>query len=48
MQGIISDLFPGVTRPTLDYGALQGALAEAARELNIQPIPTLLDKCIQL
>lgn len=49
-HGIISDLFPGVPPPDVDYSALKGALADAcaAAAPVLQPVPPFIDKAIQL
>ena len=47
-HGIISDLFPGVEPPVVDYSALEGALSEACAELAIQPTVEFMAKVIQL
>ena len=47
-EGIISDLFPGVTKPDADYDDLIGALTVACRDLKVQPVPAFIDKVIQL
>ena len=40
MQGILSDLFPGVTLPEHDYGVLQRAIEDATRTRGLQVVPT--------
>lgn len=47
-NGIISDLFPGIEIPVIDYGALQQAIIESIKELSLQPVETFIVKCIQL
>jgi dynein heavy chain len=47
-EGILSDLFPGVKKPDVDYGDLMSALHESCADLKIQPVPAFLDKVIQL
>ena len=47
-EGIISDLFPGVTKPDADYDDLIGALTVACGDLKVQPVPAFIDKVIQL
>lgn len=47
-NGIISDLFPGKSRPNLDLGALVSVLKLRAERLHLQPVPYFLTKCIQL
>ena len=46
--GILSDLFPGVALPELDYDAIRAALTENAMRMNLQPLPSFLEKAIQL
>jgi dynein heavy chain len=46
--GITSDLFPGITLPTPDYGNLLPALKEQAVLHNLQPKDEFITKCIQL
>ncbi|GMH32802.1 hypothetical protein BSKO_00636 [Bryopsis sp. KO-2023] len=47
-DGIITDLFPGITPPDVDYGDLLGALKESCVDLGIQPVDTGIAKIIQL
>ena len=47
-EGIISDLFPGITKPENDYGALMNSIILTAQEEKLQPEDAFLDKCIQL
>jgi len=47
-KGILSDLFPGVALPELDYDNLRAALTQNAVRMNLQPLPSFLDKAIQL
>jgi len=47
-EGIISDLFPDVVRPEIDYGSLTNALSLACQKNQLQPTPTFIHKCIQL
>eukprot|EP00397_Hematodinium_sp_SG-2012_P000140 GEMP01000140.1.p1 GENE.GEMP01000140.1~~GEMP01000140.1.p1 ORF type:complete len:2733 (+),score=458.69 GEMP01000140.1:292-8199(+) len=46
--GIISDLFPGVDIPNVDYGNLQIAIESQIRSDNFQPVPAFVAKIIQL
>ncbi|KAK3257150.1 hypothetical protein CYMTET_33753, partial [Cymbomonas tetramitiformis] len=46
--GIISDLFPGVKKPDVDYSELEGACKEAAKDLKLQLVPVFFEKIIQL
>ncbi|GLC77190.1 hypothetical protein PLESTF_001896200 [Pleodorina starrii] len=47
-RGILSDLFPGVSLPAIDYGNLTDALTSNAQRLNLQPLPSFIEKAIQL
>ena len=47
-DGIISDLFPGIDRPDIDYGALLQALKLSCEQCGLQPVPFFLGKNIQL
>jgi len=47
-ENIISDLFPGVERPAIDYGALMTQMVQSCKDLNLQPTDPFLAKIIQL
>jgi len=47
-NGITSDLFPGVSLPEQDYGALVEEMKNACTRNNIQPKSIFIEKCIQL
>ncbi|XP_069668946.1 dynein axonemal heavy chain 6 isoform X3 [Periplaneta americana] len=47
-QGILNDLFPGITIPEQDYGVLQEAIVTVMEEHVLQPEPCLITKVIQL
>jgi len=47
-ENIISDLFPGVERPVIDYGDLMKQMVESCKVLNKQPTENFLAKIIQL
>ncbi|KAF5829736.1 dynein heavy chain and region D6 of dynein motor-domain-containing protein [Dunaliella salina] len=47
-NGIISDLFPGVIPPDVDYKVLLSGLDQACSEMNIQPAQPFVEKVIQL
>jgi dynein heavy chain, axonemal len=47
-EGIISDLFPGITLPSSDYGAVTQALTTAIVGAQQQPVPAFVHKCLQL
>jgi dynein heavy chain len=47
-ENIISDLFPGVERPVIDYGALMTQMVESCKTRNLEPTENFLAKIIQL
>lgn len=47
-KGILGDLFPGVELPAADYGALERAIIDCMAAKNLQPVPALVTKNIQL
>lgn len=47
-KGILSDLFPGVDLPATEYGDLQIAIEHCMTMRNLQTVPALVTKCIQL
>lgn len=47
-KGILGDLFPGIELPTSDYGALETAIVSCMKGRNLQAIPPLILKTIQL
>lgn len=47
-KGILSDLFPGVDLPTAAYGELQASIEHCMAARNLQTLPPLVSKCIQL
>lgn len=47
-NGILSDLFPGVQLPEIDYTDLREALKANCAKLGLQPLETFLEKIIQL
>nr|CAI5834494.1 unnamed protein product [Callosobruchus analis] len=47
-NGIMSDIFPGVMIPIVDYIDMNSAITEYMEEANLQPIPIALTKVIQL
>ena len=46
-NGLMSDLFPGVEPPVVDYGALQKAIEAELEAAGMQLIPAVIRKCIQ-
>ncbi|RHY05497.1 hypothetical protein DYB25_001425 [Aphanomyces astaci] len=47
-RGIISDLFPGVVVPFVDYGVLQKAIETQLAVLNLQQVNSFVAKTIQV
>jgi dynein heavy chain, axonemal len=47
-ENIIQDLFPGITKPDIDYGSLMVQIRKSCAEHHIQPEQAFLDKVIQL
>lgn len=47
-NGIVSDLFPGVETPTIDYGKLRTAIEKDFKEFGLKPHPSTILKVIQL
>eukprot|EP00198_Chlamydomonas_reinhardtii_P010624 XP_001699961.1 dynein heavy chain 4 [Chlamydomonas reinhardtii] len=47
-NGIVSDLFPGITLPKPDYGPLAAALKTACANSNLQPTEYFITKATQL
>ncbi|XP_031567025.1 dynein heavy chain 2, axonemal-like, partial [Actinia tenebrosa] len=47
-NGIVSDLFPGVEAPVIDYGKLRSAIEKELKEAGLQVTPSSLLKVIQL
>ena len=47
-EGIISDLFPGITLPAPDYNVLLKAIKEVTNRRNLQPVDGFLLKIIQV
>lgn len=47
-ENIIMDLFPSVKLPKPDYGDLLAALKEVCVRMNLDPVPALILKCLQL
>jgi dynein heavy chain len=46
--GILSDLFPGIKVPFVDYGKLQTAIEKSLDTLNLQRVPIFITKVIQV
>ena len=47
-ENIITDLFPGVDKPTYEYGKLKDAIFEACEFYNLQRIDPFIEKILQL
>eukprot|EP01135_Chromosphaera_perkinsii_P002036 Nk52_evm83s215 gene=Nk52_evmTU83s215 len=47
-NGIISDLFPGVSLPESDYALLNKAIEDNCKELNLQLTPNFVEKIQQI
>ncbi len=47
-EGIIQDLFPGLTLPKADYSEFLGAVAEVCQKHNLQNVDFFNDKVIQM
>ena len=47
-SGILSDLFPGIKVPYVDYGKLQAAIEKALDSLSLQRVPIFITKVIQV
>ncbi|CRK89849.1 CLUMA_CG003435, isoform A [Clunio marinus] len=47
-KGILNDLFPGIELPVSEYGELQEAIEFCMKARNLQTLPALVTKCIQL
>ena len=47
-EGILSDLFPGVSMPEADYVKFREALTESCKKYNLQPLDTFFTKVTQL
>lgn len=47
-EGILSDLFPGVSLPPVDYNNLRQAFVQTCEQSNLQPLDTFFTKIIQL
>ncbi|XP_071484907.1 dynein axonemal heavy chain 12-like [Diadema antillarum] len=46
-EGIISDLFPGITLPKADYQVFMEAVLEICEKRNLQPVDSFKEKLIQ-
>lgn len=48
LQGIMSDIFPGIVVPEQDYSILNAAVMSACKTANIECIPPFLEKVQQI
>lgn len=46
-EGILSDLFPGVNIPTIDYSLINTAFVAACARKNLQPLDVFFTKLVQ-
>lgn len=46
-DGILSDLFPGVILPTIDYSLMRNAFEVACNRHNLQPVESFFKKLVQ-
>lgn len=47
-EGIVSDLFPGITLPSPDHGVLEKALERNIKKMGLQAVPWFIEKVIQV
>lgn len=47
-KGILQDLFPGVSVPTQDYGALLTAIENSFVQKGLMVVPAIVDRILQL
>ena len=47
-ENIIQDLFPGVEKPVIDYGDLNGSLTKTCEKMVLQPSKPFIEKVTQL
>jgi len=47
-ENIIKDLFPGIEKPTVNYGSLLTAINQICKTMILQPTQPFIDKIIQL
>jgi len=48
LQGLVSDLFPGIELPLPDYDILNKSIRESCDNLNLQCTPYFLEKIQQI
>ena len=47
-ENIILDLFPGVSKPEVNYGNLFPAINQTCANFNLQPVEAFVNKIVQL
>lgn len=47
-EGIVTDLFPGITLPSPDHGVLEEALRKNIGKMGLQAVPWFVDKVVQV
>ena len=47
-EGIVSDLFPGISLPSPDHGVLEEALKRNINKMGLQAVSWFIDKVIQV
>ncbi|RMX56942.1 hypothetical protein pdam_00011068, partial [Pocillopora damicornis] len=47
-EGIVSDLFPGITLPSPDHGVLEEALRQNSVKMGLQAVPWFVEKVVQV
>ncbi|CAH3114243.1 unnamed protein product [Pocillopora meandrina] len=47
-EGIVSDLFPGITLPSPDHGVLEEALRRNSVKMGLQAVPWFVEKVVQV
>lgn len=47
-NGIVSDLFPGIETPAIDYSKFKTAIENQFKAAGLQPIPWAVTKVIQV
>lgn len=47
-NGIVSDLFPGIETPAIDYSKFKSAIEKQFKQSGLQPTPWAITKVIQV